>query len=332
MMVRSIKIFFDSVVWRVSRNISMFILVCLALSTPLSFAYTEDSVPVRSGYVGIQDGWMFFTSIGTGEPLIFIHGGPGLDHTCLLPHMLELSKNHQLIFYDQRGSGKSLNASIDPCYLTPEQFIDDLDALCTALKLNQVTLVGHSWGALVALAYAAYYPSNTKAVVALNPAPATGQDQIAFSQELTKRKVNFQKELVPFADFTQFCSLTSDGVNQLYRTLFSLYFHNPQDVQHLNLTMEAASAQSGYKVMGTISQQWWGKPSTNLLPLFKSVNAPTFVIHGMSDVCPVSATRSIVQALPNAQLVCFNDCGHFSYVEKTKELFGMIQSFLISLS
>ncbi|MDR1335170.1 MAG: alpha/beta hydrolase [Holosporaceae bacterium] len=70
----------------------------------------------ESGYVNVERGRLFYEKFGSGEPIIIIHGGPGLDHSYLLPQMLELAKDHELIFYDQRGSGKSFDAEISSAY------------------------------------------------------------------------------------------------------------------------------------------------------------------------------------------------------------------------
>jgi hypothetical protein len=74
------------------------------------------------GYVEVKDGKLFYQTFGFGEPIIVLHGGPGMDQGYLLPQMLELAKEHKVTFYDQRGSGKSLDTKIDEKTITINQF------------------------------------------------------------------------------------------------------------------------------------------------------------------------------------------------------------------
>ncbi len=62
----------------------------------------------KSGHISVESGKLFYQRFGKGDPIIVVHGGPGLDQGYLLPQMLELAKDHEVIFYDQRGSGRSL--------------------------------------------------------------------------------------------------------------------------------------------------------------------------------------------------------------------------------
>lgn len=64
----------------------------------------------KSGYISVESGKLFYQRFGKGDPIIIVHSGPGLDHGYLLPQMLELAKDHALIFYDRKGSGRSLEA------------------------------------------------------------------------------------------------------------------------------------------------------------------------------------------------------------------------------
>ena len=83
----------------------------------------------ESGYVQVEQGKLYYQKFGSGMPIIVVHGGPGaLDQSYLLPQLLTLAKDHEVIFYDQRGSGKSLETKINPSLIT-DQFVKDLEAL-----------------------------------------------------------------------------------------------------------------------------------------------------------------------------------------------------------
>src|SRR5580700_3051876 len=109
---------------------------------------------MREGFTKTTEVPLYWCSYGpAGAPrLLVLHGGPGADHGYLLPQMLELAKDFELIFYDQRGGGKSKEtvASV----ITWETQVGDLARVITEFSLEPLTLVGYSWGGLLAMLYA----------------------------------------------------------------------------------------------------------------------------------------------------------------------------------
>lgn len=100
-------------------------------------------------------------------PLIVVHGGPGGDSKYLYP-IQDLSKNHYLIFYDQRGTG--LSPRVDKASLTLESSLDDLHLLVNHYRgSGQVKLIGHSWGAMLVLGFLGRQPESVSHAVAVEP-------------------------------------------------------------------------------------------------------------------------------------------------------------------
>src|ERR1041385_8605154 len=88
-----------------------------------------------------------------GAPrLLVLHGGPGAHHDYLLPQMLELATDHELLFYDQRGGGRSKSDDRDP--ITWQTHVEDLDRVVDELRMEPLDLIGYSWGGLLAILYA----------------------------------------------------------------------------------------------------------------------------------------------------------------------------------
>lgn len=111
---------------------------------------------------------LFYKIIGSGEPLLVIHGGPGLDHTYFLPHLEKMADSLQLIFVDVRGSGRSRDTSL----ISMKQTAEDVDVIRKALGIQKLNLLGHSHGGLVAMNYAVSYPENMKKLILVTPNPA----------------------------------------------------------------------------------------------------------------------------------------------------------------
>src|SRR5258706_1718266 len=124
----------------------------------------------EEGLLAVKCKSLYYHAIGKGEPVIIVHGGPVLDQSYMIDHFKELSKNHRLIFFDQRASGKS-TADVDTSSMTIKNLIDDIDQLRQKLGLDQVHLLGHSWGGMLAAQYAIEYPLKVKSLVLCDAMP-----------------------------------------------------------------------------------------------------------------------------------------------------------------
>lgn len=283
---------------------------------------------VQSGYVQVDQGQLFFQIFGQGEPIIVLHGGPGLDQSYFLPQMLELAKDHQVIFYDQRGSGKSLNTPLDTQHINIDQFVKDLEALRISLGLKHFILIGHSWGGLLAMGYVTKHPTTVSRLVLLNSAPANYKGQQDLMKEFIKRTEPLKDKITAFFSYEDFEKLNAQEISALYRNLFSVYFDQPKNVEYLTLTMNPASARSGFKVMEEMSKTSWLQPHINLFPALEKVNVPTLVIHGNQDLIPVHTVQEIANTMPNSQIIYLEKCGHYPYIEQPETLFSEIRKFL----
>ena len=114
----------------------------------------------EEGYKQVNEIPHFFRIVGTGEPFVFLHGGPGMWHDELVPSFLEFAKSHQCIFYNQRGNGKSLMEKIDETNFSTDLLVNDMEALRKEFGLEKMNIIGHSWGGLLGMYYASKYPQN----------------------------------------------------------------------------------------------------------------------------------------------------------------------------
>src|SRR3954468_8985305 len=100
---------------------------------------------------------LYSREIGRGQPIIVLHGGPDFDHRYLLPDLDRLADAFRLIYYDQRGRGRSADEVL-PDDVTLTSDVDDLDQVRQHFSLESAALLGHSWGAVLALEYALRHP------------------------------------------------------------------------------------------------------------------------------------------------------------------------------
>jgi pimeloyl-ACP methyl ester carboxylesterase len=139
------------------------------LAASIACTGRQASLPAAEGYVTSRDGvQIFYRTAGAGDPLVVVHGGPGFDHGYLAPGLEPLAESHRLVFYDQRGAGRSTIVS-DAGLLGLDAHIADLEAVRRHFALERVTLLGHSWGAMLAAGYAMAHPDEVAKLVMVSP-------------------------------------------------------------------------------------------------------------------------------------------------------------------
>ncbi|KPP95052.1 proline iminopeptidase-family hydrolase [Erythrobacter sp. HL-111] len=145
-------------------------LLPLALLPPAPLAADDGldwSAPERELRVAVEGGEVWVRVNGdlgaAAEPAIFIHGGPGGTHMTF-GNLVSLSDERAVILYDQLDSGKSDRPG-DPANWRVDRFVGELEAIRKALGVERWHLVGHSWGAALALEYAAAHPRHTASAV-----------------------------------------------------------------------------------------------------------------------------------------------------------------------
>ena len=156
---------------------------------------------VKSLRLGGLDQWLMIRGESlTNPPLILLHGGPGFSETHFFRHFnAPLERNFTVVYWDQRGSGKSFDPKIPRSSMTVEQFIADLDELVEAVGKRvgkrEVTIYGHSWGSVLGVLYAARFPEKVAAYVGsgqIGDWPASESSSYAFAlaeaQRLNNRK------------------------------------------------------------------------------------------------------------------------------------------------
>ena len=131
---------------------------------------------------------IFFQQFGdSGETIILLSGGPGLNPYYLEPLYNELKKKYKCILLHQRGTGNSILDKVDQEFLTVQKYIDDLNGLYKKLGNKKLILVGHSWGGMLSFSYAANEPEKVKKVILLNTGGVTDQFYTWFGSNINMR-------------------------------------------------------------------------------------------------------------------------------------------------
>jgi proline iminopeptidase len=273
----------------------------------------------REGYLPVEQAQLYYRDIGQGQPIIVIHGGPDFDHNYLLPDLDRLADSFRLIYYDQRGRGKSAGG-VEPEDVSIQSEIQDLESLRHACQLESVALLGHSWGGVLALEYAIRHPERVSHVILLNTAPASHEDYLLLRQELPRMRavgeVAMLKALSSSASYEQ-GDLETDAA--YYRIHFRPTVRQPEHLERIVQSLRVNCTQEGIIKARAIEQrlyeETWLSEDYNLLPKLNGLDIPTLVLHGDDDFIPVEIAAHIAQVLERARLVVLRDCGHFSYLK-----------------
>ena len=125
-------------------------------------------------------GALFCRDAGEGPPIVVLHGGPEFDHAYLLPELDRLADSFRLVSYDQRGRGRSADGV--------RSELDDLDRVRRRFGLEPVAVLGHSWGGVVAMAYAIRHPDRVTQQILLDTAPASAADWQLLREAFARRR------------------------------------------------------------------------------------------------------------------------------------------------
>jgi proline iminopeptidase len=279
---------------------------------------SDQSAKPREICIRVGDADLFSREVGLGQAIIVLHGGPDFDHTYLLPDMDRLSDSFRLIYYDQRGRGRSADR-VQPEDITLASDVADLEKVRQYFQLKSTALLGHSWGTVVALEYALRYPERVSQLILMNPAPASTDDFKQFRKEWLEKLGGDVDRLKALSATAAYKEGDPDAVAAYYRIHFRPALKRPEHLEQVIASLRASFTKEGIlkarAIEDRLMSDTWSSPEYDLLPKFKSLRIPTLVIHGHCDVIPVSTAAHIAQAIPNARMVTLKDCGHFSYLE-----------------
>jgi proline iminopeptidase len=260
------------------------------------------------------DGAQLFTvEHGDGPDVaVMLHGGPGASHDYLRPGLdaVAVPGRRRLFYYDQRGSGRSpLAPGVAPTGW--QTHVADLDAVRVHLGGAPLTLVGYSWGALLAMLYAIENRDRVARLVLVSPAPAAARERPEARERLaqmgSRPSVQALRERLDLSDRRSRFVLAVAG-----------YFADPARALGLVPFMVKQSAEDAV---------WKSLGDYDVRPSLRGLGVPAFVAHGAQDPIPLASARATAEAL-GADFVALDDCGHVPYVEAPDRLVPPLLRFL----
>jgi proline iminopeptidase len=272
----------------------------------------------REGRVPVGKAELYSREIGRGQPIIVLHGGPDFDHRYLVPDLDRLADSFRLIYYDQRGRGRSA-AGVQPEDVTLESEMGDLDAVRRYFGLGSATILGHSWGTVLALEYALRHPDRVSRLILMNPAPASKEDFLLLRKERREKLGTDLAELKALSATQGYQEGDPDAVTAYYRVHFKAALARPDHLEKVITSLRASFTREGIlearAVEDRLMAETWLVDGYDLHPKLARLGIPTLVIYGDHEFIPEACSVHIAEAIPKARRVTLKDCGHFSYLE-----------------
>jgi proline iminopeptidase len=295
----------------------------------------------REGYISVRNAdpsmcsraKLYYREIGQGQPIIVLHGGPDFDHSYLLPDLDRLSDSFRLVYYDQRGRGKSAD-NVQPEDVTIQSEFEDLEGLREYFRLESVAVLGHSWGGVLAMEYAIRHPDRVSHLILMNTAPASHDDLMLFRQDRRKRDADDIEKLKALRTTAKYQEGDHETDADYYRIHFRATVRQPEllerVVKSLRLNVTKEGIVKAREIEERLYNETWLLSEYDLIPKLKRLSIPALIIHGDYDFIPIECAVHIAQAIPGARFVLLRECGHFSYIERPDEVRKEITDFLHS--
>ena len=280
----------------------------------------EGRIPFRG-----HETWYRSVGEGTGAPLLCLHGGPGSTHLGLTP-LEQLGDERRVVLYDQLGSGNSSKPS-DPSLWTVELFLAELENVREALGLEQVHLLGHSWGGMLAQEYALTQPEGLVSLVL----SSTLSSAALWREESLRLRAALPAEIREPLDAHEAAGTTDDP--EYERAIFAFLHRHLCRLDPWPPLVEEVMRSTNLEVYKTM----WGPSEAyptgilagwDVTARLGEIRVPALVLCGRYDEATPLQAETIAQGLPDAELVIFEESAHMAPVEETERYLATLRAFL----
>ncbi len=268
---------------------------------------------------------LFVKVTGRGYPLLLMHGGPGVDHTTMLP-LSPIANHFTLVFYDHRGNGRTTGADVTS--MTWENLTADAEALREALGFDKWAVLGQSFGGMVALEYALRYPQSLSHLILLDTCGDIWWVQENAPKMLAKR--GYDAATVQLARRFYNGQIKPDEMVPAMRKFGSAYYHHlgpyklaQEMILGLRMKTRPEALIFGYR---QLLKDW------SVMDRLGEIKVPTLVMAGRDDFqFPPEHQEELAAGIPNARLEIIERAGHNAHSERPAEVIAPIKEFLSAM-
>ncbi len=318
--------------------VSLALAVVLFPLAVITRSQTASVYPMQEGFVDANGVLIYYATVGKGNPLLILHGGPGASHDYFLPYLMPLARTHRLVFIDERGSGRSEKLE-DPKGYTVDAMVEDAEAVRSALGLGTIDLLGHSCGGLLAEAYAVKYQQHVSHLILCSTFHSTKKMNAVF--EAMKAKMS--SDLRGRIERMEGAGLYGHGLDyeksrytdEYMKAAWGegyfpyLYQKNPDPnyaptsngIMSWDLYREMWGSHGEFVIDGNlVSFEYADK-----LPM---IHVPTLITVGDNDECAPSLAREMNSLIAGSKLVILPRSGHMTFVDQPGLYMKAVNDFL----
>jgi proline iminopeptidase len=251
-----------------------------------------------------------------------IHGGPGVDHTGLKARYGRLSERMQLVYFDQRGHGRSGRG--DPDKYTLDENVEDMEALRRYLGLGAIVSLGTSYGGIVALAHAARYPSSVSHLILVATVAHCGY--VASARKMVSERGS-PEQVGLCNDLFEGRLQTAGALRRYFEGMAGLYSRKGDPaLSRVGLERAILSPEPIIRAHGPDGFL----RTFDLRGELAAITARTMILAGRHDwVCPPEFSEEIHSLIPGSDLRIFEDSGHGIAGDEPERFLDAVNGFLV---
>jgi proline iminopeptidase len=279
-------------------------LVLLLLSTTV---HAQDGSFVRDG---VQ---LFYRTSGSGTPIVFLSGGPGFNVDYMIPVGDFVPASYQRVFYEQRGTGRSRVVTMTAETMTLKHVVADLDALRVHLKQERLFLVGHSWGGMLAMAYAAAHPTRVDRMILIGPGGPTLEFAEWFNDNIHMRLRPEDVEAERYWNEAPTRGVDADkaALEQVRAITPGYFFERAKGLAFASQLPEGTlTLQVNLLLFGDMAKGYDSRPG------LRQLDRPVLIVQGHQDPVGDKTAEDIQGAIKSSVLKYINRSGHFPWIEQ----------------
>jgi pimeloyl-ACP methyl ester carboxylesterase len=263
--------------------------------------------------INVGDIKMAYKTFGNGPPIILVSGSANVMDVWPSYFLQELSKNHKVVIFDNRGVGNT-TAGTKPFSIV--QFANDTTGLMDALKIQKADILGFSMASFIAQQIALLHPQKVDHLI-LYGASCGGKEGVPQSDTVVKTLSNFVN------------NHTSDS-NALLSATFPVKWmkEHPDFFKVFTTTPEIVSS-STLKIQFDLVERWLSINWSGVCNQISKIIQPTLIITGTEDVAvPANNSLILVQKIPNSWLVQIKEAGHGLMYQYPEKFTAIVKTFL----
>ena len=283
----------------------------------------------KNGTIDIDGYRVWYRQVGSGSiPLLTLHGGPGLSHDYLEP-LEALAADRPVIFYDQLGCGRS-DQPDDQSLWQIERFVSEVSTVRDALGLEQIHLLGHSWGGWLAIEYMLTQPNGVVSLVLASTSASTPE----FIAGATRLKTELPQDIY---DTLERYEASGELHHPDYQAAVAEFYQRHlcrldpmpdaflRSIANLEgnggVVYETMFGPNEFTATGNLKD--WDRTDR-----LSEISVPTLITVGRYDEMTPACAETMVQGIPNAKMHIFEQSSHSAHVEETEAYLQVLSDFL----